>query len=772
VTLLRDSFGVPHVYAVTDEGAMYGLGWASAEDRLFQMLWSRLMAEGRVAEVFGPGFISGKGNTHVGHDRKARYMGWRRHAVRVVSLMAADRVALLDAYAAGVNDYMQSPGAQLHPLIGQNNVPLDPWQAEDCIAVWLRFARHFSGDGGDEVTRLREWEVLLNDPLLTFNQAYNQMISGVVCDEQAAVVQLNRVPAATLNAINNYAAQFALNGAGTCPVPLPGPHFSQSWAVSGARTTTGRAVLVGEPRGEVFAPNKYMEWAVEGNTFGVRGIGVPGSPVLVSGSTASVAWSPTALGMDQADLFSLTINPGNSGQYWYDGQWVDFAIDENELIVVKGAANVNVNYRETVWGPVVTPVLPGVLPGEEFAVKRVPLLDPARETTTAVFDLYRAANLDAFVAALEGWSWPPVNMVFADSAGRIGYSVVGDIPVRNPALVHEGLIAQDGSTSASDWLDRLPWGLQPHVIDPPEGFVMTANHMPVGAWYPIPVRFGSGSAGDTQRSRRLRERLEALPATPTPTEVFGPRLDVVHPSRRDMVELGLWLLNRQPSHVLSPAAQSALGQLEPWWVAGAPMDDSLPGSTLAWLMSLIFRETETGPAMITQYGGGDNALNLFLKTKIADIRAAVPVPLAPDEAAYVDKVLADAWVAALLLGPPNGWVAWFQNNVLTYQVTSWLSLERFPPLTAQTIGVGPVRCADAQTLFSPRNQGYTQLVEVGAPDQTNTLLPPGQSEHAGPQQQSQVNLWEGESVKSAPLTKAAVLASGPVATTELSYTKP
>jgi penicillin amidase len=772
VTLHRDAHGVPHVYADTDRGALYGLGWASAEDRLFQMLWSRLMAQGRVAELFGPGLVAGV-ETHVEHDREARYAGWWRHAVRATSLLDAETLGLLEAYAAGVNDYMASPGAQLHPLIAQNGIPLDAWQPEDCIAVWLRFARHFSGDGREEVTRLREWEALQSDPNLTFNQAYNQMIAGVVCDESAAAVQMSRVPAATLAAMNAYAAALALGGAGNCPVPLPGPHFSQAWAVAGRRTTTGRAVLVGEPRGEVFGPNKYCEWSIEGATFSVRGIGVPGAPAVLSGTTPNVAWSPTALGMDQADLLSLVTDPvAQPGRYRYDGQWLPYSIDEVETIRVLGANDRQINYRETLWGPVVTPILPDVLPGEEFAVQRVPFVEPARETTAAMFGLYRAKDLDQLLAALEGWSWPPVNLVFADAGGRIGYSVVGDIPVRNPNLPLAGIVAQDGASSASQWIDRVPWGLQPHVLDPLEGYVLSANHMPVGSWYPIPIRFGSSGAGDTHRSRRLRERLEALPANPTPFEVFDARLDVVHPSRRDLVELAIWLRDRQASYALSPNATGALGELEPWWDAGAPMDDSLPGSTVAWLADLTFREPVTGPAMIDAYGGGDNGLNLFLKTKVADIRAVPAVPLASEEAGYVDRVLAEAWVRAQALGPSNTWPAWYRANVLTFQVSSWKSLEGLPPLTAQTLSVGPVRCADPQTLLSPRFQGYTQLASVGDPVLTRTLLPPGQSEHAGPLLQSQVPLWETEGHKPAPLSEQAVLAGGPVTSTQLVYTAP
>jgi len=770
VTLVRDEWGAPHVFAETDRGALFGLGWATAEDRLFQMVRSRLMAQGRVAEFFGPGFVPGGGEANVDHDRAARLSGWWRHAVRATALLDPETLGLLQAYSDGVNAYTASPSARFHPLFAQYGIPIEPWRPEDCIAVWLRFGRHFATDGSDEVARLREWEALT--ATLTVGEALAEMHKYSVCDEGAAVVQAHNVPAVVRQAMQDYADALGLSGG--CQVPLDGPTFSQAWAVAGPRSTTGRALLGGDPRSEVYRPNKFYEWSLDGETLLVRGIGVPGSPIALSGSTPHVAWSPTALGMDQADLFSLATDPsGHPGQYWLDGSWRAFEVDELETIRVKGGADRSLRYRETVWGPVVTAVLSGTLPGEEYSVKRVPTVDPARETARALLGLYRARDVDEVLSALGEWSWPSINMVFADAGGRIGYTIAGDVPVRNPAITLAGVIPHDGSTSASDWIDRLPWGLQPHVLDPVEGELLSANHMPVGSWYPIPIRFGAGGRGDTPRSRRLRERLQALPPIVTPDEVFDVRLDVVQPCRRDLVELGVWLRDNQPGR-LSPDAVAALAVLEPWWLAGAPMDDSHPGAPLAWQLDLLFREANTAEELLQTYGEGDSGLNLFLKTKIADVRAPSPVPLTPAEAGDVDSRLAGAWAAARLLGDPSGLTAWYRSEVLTFTVEAWASLEGLPPPTpvAAPLSVGPVRCADPDTLFSPPYQGHTLLAQPGAGDVARSLSPPGQSEHQGPHELDQVGLWELGEVKQAPATLAGVQASGPTLATELVYPLP
>lgn len=773
VALLRDAWGVPHVFAPSDRAALYGLGWATAEDRLFQMLTSRLMVEGRVAEFFGPGTVPGQGDTNVEHDFEARLVGWRRQALRATAALDAETHGLLEAYAEGVSDYMASPGAVLSPLIAQHQVPLEPWEPEDCVGVWMRFARHFGADGYEEVAALRQWETLLGS--MTFNEAYNQMIAGVVCDDAAAVVQQTEVPLPTQQAMAAYAAQHGLDAPGHCPVPLPSPKFSQAWAVAGARTLSGRAVLVGDSRTTVYRPNQFYEWSVEGATFSVRGFGVAGSPIVLAGSTAHTAWSPSAVGMDQADLFSLTVDRTlHPGQYFLDGQWRPFKVDQFETILVKGAGSQQVHYRETAWGPVVTPVLAAALPGEEFAVRRVPFRDSARDATVGSMRMLRAGDLDELYAALGDWSFPPINLVFADATGRIGYALAGDVPVRPPStagtgLVLAGVIPQDGSDSANDWLEILPHGLEPHVFDPPAGTLHTANHMPVGSWYPIPIRFGTGGAGDTHRSRRLTELLGALPPVVDATEVEALRLDAVNTARRDFVELGLWLRDSQPSYTLSADAASALVELEPWWLAGAAMDGVLPGATLAWHMDLDFRPPKAGQTLIDTYGGGENGLNLFLKSVIAGIHSAQP--LAAEEADYVDRVLAGAFVLTSAIGPANSWPSWFQSNVLNFDLEAWKTLEGLPPPngSAAPFSIGPIACSDGGSLCSPHEQANTQVVEPGAGPVASSLLPPGASEHAaGTHELDQVPLWEGNATKPAPRTLAEVQ-SGPFTETMLKY---
>jgi penicillin G amidase len=777
VTVASDVYGVPHVFASTDAGALFGAGYAAAQQRLFEMCWTRLMYQGRVAEFFGPGTVLDPQGHPVDknlvHDRKARLIGWARFASKVVAGIDADTLALLQAYADGVNAYMGAPTGPLHPFFAQYAVPLDPWTPRDCVGVWMRLARHFGSEGLEEAKQLHDWQQILQIPGLTFEERLELLLGPRVCDDTAAAIQQVDVPPLAQQAMQDYASQHGLSiGTGCQPVEAS-PHFSQAWVVAGSHTTTGRAVLVGDPRLEVFSPSMLFEWSMQGASFAVRGVGVPGSPNLLSGSSASMAWSPTALGLDQADLFQLSVDPiGHPGLYRLDGTWVPYLVDEPDVIHVLGAADVTLTYRETVWGPVVTAVTPNALGGEEFALRRVPFDDSTRDPAQGFFALNRAGDAASFLAALDGWTWPAVNLLFADSQGHIGYSVVGSVPIRNPQLVLPGIIAQDGALSSSDWIELLPQPLKPQVVDPSSGFLVSANQRPVGSWYPIPVRFGSGTAGDTHNSLRIRELLSSGPQQLTPAEVRDLHHDVVNPARRDLVELGLWLRDAQSTFTLSSSAGRSLGELEPWWQQGARTDSDLRGVALAWLIPTDFRDDSAGKVLVARYGGGENGLMHFLKRKVADIRAVPPVPLDADEFAFVDKVLADAWASAQAIGPPGTWLAWYQNTVLPVFQTPWTSLEGLPSLEpGTTLGYGTPRTVDVHTLLSPTGQSYTQFVEPGSGDTALSASPPGAAEQA-PHALDQLPLWLGEDFKASPLTLAGVQAMGPSTSVVLHYGAP
>ncbi|HTF90084.1 MAG TPA: penicillin acylase family protein [Planctomycetota bacterium] len=766
ISIGRDAHGVAHVFATTDGGAYYGAGYAAAEDRLFQMCWMRLVVQGRLAEFMGPGNVTNPTTgvvkkTHLLSDRKARAFGWSKHAAKVVASMDHQTLALLSAYSNGVNAWINDPARLPDPLFAQFGLPIDPWTPADCIGAWLRLGEFFGTSGLDEAQLLHEWQILKNNPLLSHRQQYEQLVGTLRCDDTAALIQPSDVPQDLKNLMLRYAQTHGLANTDTCQPYTSSPHFSQAWAFAGSRTTTGHAVLVGDPRIGVTLPSQLYEWSMEGASFSARGVGVPGSPNILSGSTGDVAWSPTAVGFDQADLMLLKTDAQHPGSYELDGTWRNFTASSQETIKVHGEADSVLLYRESYFGPVVTAIVPNVHAGEEFASRRLPFYDPTDDPARGFIDLYRCGTVGTFFDALSRWTWPSVNLVFADSSGHIGYSVVGSVPVRNPVLDLPGIVAQDGSLSSSDWIDLLPQVLKPHVFDPAAGFVFSANHRPIGSWYPIPIRFGSGGSGDTFRSRRLRELLSTAPATIAPAQVYSFHHDVVSIAGRDFTEIGAWL--KAHGVTLSADARRGLTELTPWMVGGATMDNAFRGTLVAANLDLSFRLPDAGPELLGRYGGGENGLNLFLKQALAKIHATPAVALTAAEIAYVDKVLADALRLSLTVGPTTSWQSWYQQHALTVQLPQWGSLEGFPSLTpGVSVPMGPFRAVDLNTLLSPLHQSYTQFLEMQASGKQFSVAPPGTAEPASLHSNDQIGLWKNEQFKPSPLTTAELNQAGVV----------
>lgn len=782
LVVVRDTFGTAHVLAQTDEAAYFGAGYAAAQDRFFEMSWRRLMYLGQTAKYFGrPLDASGSpSNKWVATDRTSRLVGYERHADAVVAALDPATELLLQAYVDGVNRFVGDPGFIPHPLFATYGIPAKPWRLKDVIGVWVQFGSFFQGGGFGEAAQLETLIGYIVNDGLTRQEAIAKLSPSFLCYDEAAVVQQSDVPPAIQQAMQDYANLKGLSNSENCPEGTADFHFSQAWAVAGAFTTEGSAALVGDPRIKVFAPNALYEWSMRGATFDVTGAGIPGVPLMLSAHTPRVAWSPTALGVDQADLFVLeTDEVLFPGQYSLDGVWLPYDVDEVEVIEIKNGSSINVRYRQTYWGSVVTDLIPNTPAGKEYARHMVPFTDPTQTTLAGFTEMIRASDVDSLFAASEGWHYPSTNLIMADSNGNIGYTVVGDIPVRHPALELAGSLATTGSVTDYEWLEILPHALRPHVLRPAAGRLLSANHMPVGSWYPIPMRFGTASHGDSIRSRRLRERLEAS-VTFDVAEVFAIHHDTVNPARRDLVELGLWLRAMQPALFTDPRANAALTHLEAWWLQGATMDNSHYATLLADSIRVQFRKTidpNCGasisiPTLIEEFGAGDNGLIGFLQVTLSEIHATPPRMLNSDEAAYVEAILARAYkdvTECMQLPDSNQWQAWYADNVLKMDLPTWTTLGGAPSLTPGVTLQVSLQAVDGNTLLSASAQAFTQLIDLSLPDGGQSVLPPGASENAKPGMTSQQVLWETGLFKSAPLTNRGIRDAGVSSVVKLQY---
>ncbi len=687
IECLRDRYGVPHVFAATDRGAMFGLGWVTARDRGFQMYYKLRIAQGRLAELVGIRRHGRRRMTTLDNDRRMRIFGFARKAEEAARLLDPETRTLLQAYADGVNAWFRRPGSR-KGLFETYGLDPEPWTPASCILSWWYLGQFFATDG----TR---------DFLAWRNRGRTRLAGrkpeAPAPDDSAAVVRREDVSEEWIREVGDFLRS---KGYGSPPSEEggePGPKFSHAWVVGARRSATGSTLLVSDPQTKVTNPSLFFEYHVKGRTFDARGIGVPGCPMILIGFTDRVAWGVTALGADQADLFRLKTDPRHPDRYFFDGKWRPF-VRRTERIRIKGRKPVELEVLETRFGPVVNSLAFAGPGAPLLALKRVPLSDLRNPTLRAGFGMMRARDAAAFLDAARGWRFPSANLLFGDRAGRIGYTLVAAIPVRSPLSPAGGRYPQDGSASRFDWRGFLPPELLPHVLDPKRGALYSANHLPVGSFYPADLGIATGSKGHSLRSWRLAERLEGGGRL-GPAEVFGIHFDCVNPARRELVRLALHC--RDLGLPLSPETGMALLLLEDWFANGASSDLRIEGAALATRIPLRFRAGNTPLAL--RHGGGLSGLTRWLRGVRRRIAKDPRAPVREEERRYVDEGLAEAWNSALEAYGEDfrRWRDLALEAVKRRPLPYFQSLEGFP-------GLGPARdlrtpglfCVDGSTIQS------------------------------------------------------------------------
>ncbi|MHC4116934.1 MAG: penicillin acylase family protein [Planctomycetota bacterium] len=750
VELLRDSWGVPHVFADTDEGAMYGLGYATAEDRGFQMHYFLRMMQGRMTEVFGDiekHKAGGTGpKTTLEHDRVMRMFGFVQAADRAVRNLDSETLGLLEAYSAGVNDYFAKNADDEHYLFDKIGLQREAWKPADCILSWWHFAQFFSKNGLRDTPSLKP-------------QAPRRPAPGVFIDDDAAVVRREDVSQQWIDKVNAWMREAGLTPRKPRGPGSPDPKFSHAWVVGGGKSTTGSSVLVSDPQTPVWNPSFLYEFHFQGKTFNVRGIGVAGSPIILIGFNGHVAWGMTALGADQADIFILDTDAAHPDQYRVDGKWLDMN-RRRETIRIKDAQPERMIVRETIFGPIASQFVWRNPEGQEVAVCRVPLSHTRSETIAGAMGMIRAGSCDEFAAALPGWSFPSANCIFGDSQGNIGYWSLGALPVRSSLTGFDGGHAQDGSTRRGMWQGMIPYDILPHCINPKRGYLVSANHRTIQSFYKVPFGNMTGSSGDTDRGLRVKERIaEHLAENDrlAPEDVLAIHYDSVNVWKREIVHLGLMVLDRNPEK-LSPNSEKALEYLKPWYANGAATDLSVPGTELVNEMNVIFRGGVFG--LVRNYGGGVSGLARFAKTVSGRYAANPDAPVPDDECTFADQVLAQAWTRARNKygADTSTWNKQARRALCKQKLGYMDGLDGFGSLDERyDVRLPLLKTIDGATVLSQEAQSYTQFVPLHDVDASMSILPMGSSDNPkSPYRFSTYGDWAQGRLHPAPLSRKAV----------------
>jgi penicillin amidase len=505
ITIRRDERGIPYVEAQNDEDLYFAQGYATAADRLWQMDLFRRTARGELAEMLG----AGPNNIAIEQDKLHRTYGFAQTAEAELANASPRSRTMLEAYARGVNAYAASLDPKSMPPEFQIlQYSFRPWTSADSLVLVKIFFESLSDTWRLDIMR-QAMSVLPAEKraeLLPEISSIDVLLVGK--DTQSKARSAARVKPETVSpevlaqlAYNQEIAAAALERIGLNTDALAA---SNNWVVSGKRTVTGKPLLANDPHLRPSAPSIWHMVHLSAPGVRVAGVVMPGLPGVVLGHNERIAWGFTNVGPDVQDVYVEKFNPENPKQYQTPSGWQDAVIRHEEIKVRKGIGSseydiVKHDVTVTRHGPI---IFEG--DGKRYAL-RWTALDPGKNNPESTQAINRARNWTEFNAALESFTAPTQNIVYADVDGHIGYHAAGVVPIRKSG---DGSVPYDGSTDAGEWTSYIPIAKLPSLYDPPSGIIVTANQRIVGTDYPY---FLSHHWAQPYRARRILDLLNEKP---------------------------------------------------------------------------------------------------------------------------------------------------------------------------------------------------------------------------------------------------------------------
>ena len=468
VVILRDKYAIPHIYAENEHDLYMAVGYTMAQERLWQMDFLRRVTQGRLSEIFGESFVS--------TDYLLRLLRYQTKSEKILATADPAMVSALQSFADGVNFYLENHSKKLpveFTLLGYKPEPWEPvhslnligYMAWDLKAGWSEIIFEEIRQKVDTSLYKELLPDLTGQKSVVYSLKSDTKGGGMISSLLMESRKLAGIGADVLDASNN-------------------------WAVSGTRSVTGKPLLANDMHLGFNIPGIWIQMhEVIPGKLNVTGLVLPGQPLVVCGHNDSIAWGMTNTYVDNLDFYEEKINPADSGQYEYEGEWKTFKVF-TEKIKIKGGDEIEKELAFSHRGAVISGF-------KDFPGKTVSMHwagdEPSNEMQT-VYSLNRANNWENFTEALRTFQAIAQNVVYADVKGNIGLFCAAGVPIRKRDAVI-GILP--GWTSEYDWKGYVPFDQLPHIFNPADGVVASANNKTapddypyhIGTWYALPDRY-------------------------------------------------------------------------------------------------------------------------------------------------------------------------------------------------------------------------------------------------------------------------------------------
>ena len=607
VEIVRDNANVPHILGATDADVFFGLGFAHAQDRMWQMITLRRTAQGRLSEVFGGATL----NT----DKLLRRLDIYTLSVQSIDALDAKTLAALTAYSAGVNARIEQINSEAlgrgAPEMMLFNAPMAPWRPADSVAIVKLMGLQLSGHLDAEVIRART-SLVLPDADRLMDILPDAPGPGIAALPEYASL----APGAPRYAANTTTARhplspfksFALAGA------------SNAWAAAPSRSASSGTLLANDPHLGFSAPSIWYLARLEIAAGGVIGGTIPGVPVVLTGRSEALGWGLTSAYLDDQDVYIEELNPDNPQEYRTPGGFKEF-VSRPSIITIKDADPVTVTLRWSDNGP----ILPGTHynlgtitpPGHVTSVNWTVL--SGRDTSlAAAIALMQAKTVEQGIAASEDYIAPAQNLTLVDRQ-NIALKTIGAMPRRDVGHQSQGRMPTPGWIAANRWQGMLPYASNPEFIAPVGGILGNTNNKTVDRPFPNHVSY---LWGDTQRVQRWQRLMQARQVH-TRDSFVEAQLDTISVTARTLLPLigaELWFTGEAAQEGSGERQrQRALTLLAGW---SGEMNEHLPEPLIyaAWVRALQARliQDELGP-LAAEY---DHVQPLFIERVFRDVDGA------------------------------------------------------------------------------------------------------------------------------------------------------
>ena len=731
VEIVRDNANVPHIFGETDEDVFYGLGFAHAQDRLWQLITLRRTAQGRLSEVFGTATVT--------TDKLMRRYDIYRLAVAAAGELDPETDAALEAYSAGINARLDQINTEAlgrgAPEMWLFNAPMAPWRPADSLAITKLMGLQMSGHLDAEVLRAR--------------------VSLELSDQDRLRDILPDAPGSGVAALPEYAALFpevTTRHAAAAPMdshplsPFKRQAFagaSNAWAAAPTRSAAGGTLLANDPHLGFTAPAIWYLARLEPETGGVIGGTIPGMPVGLTGRSADLGWGLTTAYVDDQDVYIEELNPDNTEEYRTPDGFKKFR-KRSSIINIADADPITVTLRWTDNGP----VLPGshynlgsITPPGHVASVASTLFTEKDTSLAAAMKVMRAKSVQQAINAATDYVAPAQNLTLVDR-DTIAMKTIGAMPRRDANHQSEGRMPSPGWIAANRWDGMLPYTANPEFIAPAGGILGNTNNKTVDRPFPNHVSFVWGDTQRVQRWQRLMQNREVH----TRDSFIEAQLDTVSPTARALLPLigaELWFTGEAaPDGTPERQRQRALDLLAGW---SGEMNEHLPEPLIyaAWIRALQDRliRDELGP-LAEEF---THVQPLFIErafrdvqgaAKWCDVRQSAPVETCHDMArlALDDALL---WIKETW-GTQLESLRWGDAHQATHDhpvlgdvplLRYFVNIRQSTSGGDNTLQRGLTRGTGKDPFYNVHGAGYRGVYDFADPDSSVFVTSTGQSGH-------------------------------------------